>query len=56
MKQVQQLDPSRIILLKSGYKIKGQCFLLPYDSTFRYDDGTCYSGWYDWHGPVLPGA
>ena len=56
MRQMQELDPSRIILVKSGNTYKYQCFLLPYDPTFRYDDGTGYSGWYDQHGECVEGA
>jgi hypothetical protein len=56
MRQMHDLDPSRILLIKSGNTYKQQCFLLPYDPTFRYDDGTGYSGWYDQHGGCISGA
>jgi len=53
MRKMHELDPSRILLVKSGNSYKNQCFLLPYDSNFRYDDGTGYSGWFDQHGECL---
>ncbi len=56
MRQMQQLDPSRVILIKSGLTPQNQCFLLPYDPTFRYDNGKAYSGWYDRHEKFADGA
>ncbi|MBE0478793.1 hypothetical protein IBX65_06725 [Candidatus Aerophobetes bacterium] len=60
MNFVHQLDPTRIVILKSAWSetapkklgpeyAKGQAFYLPYDDTYYHDDGTGWCGWYDQH-------
>jgi beta-galactosidase len=49
MRKVCQIDPSRILLLKSGVPPINQVWMLPYDEKIMLDDGTGYSGWWDMH-------
>ncbi len=49
MRKVRQIDPSRILLLKSGVPPINQAWMLPYDEKIMVDDGTGYSGWWDMH-------
>ena len=50
-------DPSRTIVLHSGdHPPINQAFYLPYDETIYHDDGTGYSGWWDYHTVGGPGT
>jgi beta-galactosidase len=49
MNQVHQLDPSRIVILKSGYGPGGEVMGRPYDTQMYYGDGGNDSGWHDNH-------
>ena len=66
MNLVHQLDPTRIVLLKSAWSEapppklgpeygQGEAFYLPYDDTYYHDDGTGWCGWYDQHTVGGPG-
>jgi hypothetical protein len=50
MHEMHNEDPSRTIVLHSGdHPAINQAFYLPYDDTIYHDDGTGYSGWFDYH-------
>lgn len=68
MEMVRDLDPSRLILLKSGFGgaegdypprweayANKQAFYLPGDGTYHCDDGSGWSGWLDRHTVGGPG-
>jgi len=54
--RIQQLDPGRIIVLKSGARTGKQVLALPWTTTLKYDDGSGYSGWSDVHTTGGPGV
>jgi beta-galactosidase len=67
MNLVHQLDPSRIVVLKSafsgGYDLPpfdrcsfGDAFCLPYDDAYYHDDGSHWCGWWDQHTVGGPGV
>jgi beta-galactosidase len=56
LRKMHALDPSRIILLKSGGTAPCQAFMLPYDDNVHLDNGTGYSGWFDDHTVGGPGT
>ena len=45
--QIRQMDPSRTVVLHSGYGANNEVCMLPYSTNFLYDNGTGYSGWND---------
>ena len=49
LEKMRQADPSRMVLLKSGIGVENQVWCLPYADTWRVDDGTGRSGWWDQH-------
>jgi hypothetical protein len=49
LEQMREADPSRMVLLKSGVGSDKQVWSLPYTNTWKIDDGTGYSGWWDTH-------
>ena len=49
LRKIHGLDPSRIVMLKSGGGPANQAWALPYSDEFRHDDGKGYSGWWDQH-------
>lgn len=66
MDLVHQLDPTRIVILKSAWSEappeklgpefgQGEAFYLPYDDSYYHDDGTGWCGWYDQHTVGGPG-
>lgn len=54
LRKIHALDPSRIVVLKSGVHYVNQAFMLPYEDKIHIDDGTGYSGWHDEHGGLMP--
>jgi beta-galactosidase len=56
IKKMHTLDPSRIVVLKSGGVASGEAYMLPNDNTVYIDDGTGYSGWHDNHTVGGPGT
>jgi beta-galactosidase len=56
MRKMYALDPSRLIVLKSGGVNQCEAYMLPYDGTIYVDDGTGYSGWHDDHTVGAPGT
>ena len=56
MRQMHTLDPSRIVVLKSGAASAAEAYMLPYDNTVYVDNGTGYSGWADNHTVGGPGT
>ena len=53
--QIRQMDPSRTVVLHSGYGANNEVCMLPYSTNFLYDNGTGYSGWNDQHTVGGPG-
>jgi hypothetical protein len=49
LRKIHEIDPSRIVLLKSGSGHVNQAWALPYSNDFMHDDGTGVSGWWDDH-------
>lgn len=49
LRRMHALDPSRIVLLKSGIRWVNQAWMRPYGDDVLVDDGTGVSGWYDNH-------
>jgi hypothetical protein len=49
LNKMRELDPSRMIVLKSGVDPKNQVWSLPYSSQWMFDDGSGFSGWWDTH-------
>jgi beta-galactosidase len=56
MRKMHALDPSRIVVLKSGIAAAYEVFMLPYNDTVYVDDGTGYCGWRDEHTVGGPGT
>jgi len=60
LRRMHNEDPSRIIVLKSGFPSGtpsvNQAWMLPYDTTIYYDRGDGYSGWWDDHTVGGPGV
>ncbi|HVE16311.1 MAG TPA: malectin domain-containing carbohydrate-binding protein [Chthoniobacterales bacterium] len=56
LKKMHDLDPSRVIALKSGIPVAQQAWYAPYEDAVRHDDGTGYSGWRDQHTVGGPGV
>ncbi len=51
LREVHQLDPSRILVLKSGDRhYWNEAYMLPYDQTIYHENGQRYCGWHDVHG------
>jgi beta-galactosidase len=51
LRKMRELDPSRIVLLKSGYAPAGEVMGLPYSNAWTYNDGSANfdSDWHDTH-------
>jgi hypothetical protein len=49
LEKMREADPSRLVVLKSGENIQNQVWCLPYSDTWKIDDGTGLSGWWDLH-------
>ncbi len=51
LRKMREMDPSRIILLKSGFSPNGEVMGLPYSDTWTYGDAPTNndSGWHDTH-------
>jgi hypothetical protein len=60
LRRMHEEDPSRIIVLKSGFPSGNpsvnQAWMMPYDTTIYYDKGDAYSGWWDDHTVGGPGV
>lgn len=56
LRRMHEIDPTRIILLKSGIKPWNQAWVEPWTGKIRVDDGTGYSGWWDKHTVGGPGV
>jgi beta-galactosidase len=59
IRRVNEEDPSRIVVLKSGFprgSPRNQVWMQPYSSEVLHDDGTGYSGWWDDHTVGGPGV
>jgi len=50
------LDPSRVVVAKSGISWRHQAWLAPYSDQANKDDGSGYSGWRDQHTVGGPGV
>jgi len=55
LNQMQQIDPSRTVVLHSGIPTYNQVLMLPYTTNLLYENGTGYSGWADNHTVGGPG-
>lgn len=56
LRAVHRLDPSRILVLKSGdRKYWNEAFMLPYGNTIYHENGQKYCGWRDEHGAAFNG-
>ena len=49
LRRIHELDPSRIVMLKSGGGPASEAWALPYSDEFLHDDGKGFSGWWDQH-------
>jgi len=49
LEKMREADPSRLVVLKSGENVPNQVWCLPYSDTWKTDDGTGLSGWWDLH-------
>src|SRR5205807_528878 len=47
LRRMHEIDPSRVVVLKSGIPPSNQAYMLPWDDTVHHDDGTGFSGWSD---------
>ena len=59
LRRMHEEDPSRIIVLKSGFpsgKPCNQAWMGPYSDVVHYDTGDAYSGWWDDHTVGGPGV
>ena len=56
MRQMHELDPSRVIINSSGGPRNNQVLYLPYETAVRYADATGKSGWLNTHRSAMPGA
>jgi hypothetical protein len=56
LRQMHELDPSRIIVAKSGISAPHEVWFPPYATDPMFDDGTGYSGWRDEHTVGGPGV
>ena len=56
LRRMHEIDPTRIILLKSGIEPRNQAWMEPYSDKIRVDDGTGFSGWWDRHTVGGPGV
>jgi beta-galactosidase len=56
VREMHALDPSRVILTKSGISPTNQAWYPPYAKDLMVDDGTGYSGWHDKHTVGGPGV
>jgi beta-galactosidase/beta-glucuronidase len=56
LRAMHQLDPSRIVVAKSGIGPLHEAWFEPYSQKALYDDGTGYSGWRDEHTVGGPGV
>jgi len=60
LRRMHNEDPSRIIVLKSGFPSGtpsvNQAWMMPYDTTIYFDKGDAYSGWWDDHTVGGPGV
>lgn len=56
LRKMHDLDPSRIITLKSGIPPRNQAWMQPYSDSIRVDRGDGYSGWWDQHTVGGPGV
>jgi hypothetical protein len=56
LRAVHRLDPSRILVLKSGdNKYWNEAFMLPYGKKIYHENGRKYCGWRDQHGAAFNG-
>jgi len=53
---MHELDPSRIVALKSGVTTANQVWMRPYNDKVYCEDGQSYSGWADEHTVGGPGV
>jgi len=60
LRRIHQEDPSRIVVLKSGFPSgspsTNQAWMKPYSNEVMYDSGNAYSGWWDDHTVGGPGV
>ncbi len=60
LRHLHQEDPSRIVVLKSGFPSGhpsvNQAWMEPYSLSVHYDSGSAYSGWWDDHTVGGPGV
>ena len=59
LRRVHQEDPSRIVVLKSGFPENrpiNEAWMEPYSDVVHHDTGTGYSGWWDAHTVGGPGV
>ncbi len=56
LRRMHEIDPTRVILLKSGIEPRNQAWMEPYSGRIRHDDGTGFSGWWDRHTVGGPGV
>ena len=60
LRRIHQEDPSRIVVLKSGFPSgspsTNQAWMAPYSDSVYHDDGKAYSGWWDDHTVGGPGV
>jgi hypothetical protein len=56
LRAMHALDPSRVMVAKSGISWRHEAWMAPYSDEIRHDDGTGYSGWRDQHTVGGPGV
>lgn len=56
LRRMHALDPSRVIVSKSGVSPLHQAWFAPYGNNPRCDNGTGFSGWHDEHTVGGPGV
>jgi beta-galactosidase len=52
LNKMREMDPSRMILLKSGVNPINQVWTLPYNDRWMHEDGSGHSGWWDEHTAI----
>ncbi len=59
LRRIHEEDPSRIVVLKSGFPSGAPCnqaWMEPYSDVVRHDTGDTFSGWWDDHTVGGPGV
>jgi beta-galactosidase len=59
LRRIHDEDPSRIVVLKSGFPSQAPCnqaWMEPYSNVVRHDTGDTFSGWWDDHTVGGPGV